>query len=195
MKKSILAGMLITVIFICIPLLAGLIFGSDEDEEEPGPERSPFLKDVYKRQGYGMIYMRNSSTGGTDFIVMSIKKIHPHLTIGKISFAMEAFVIAAGTIAVSRQVENLIYGMIISFIMSTVVDKVMYGLSAGKMALIVTTEPYEVAEKISQTTERGCTFIKAQGSYSEEEREVVMCACSNKQDVYKRQARTANRHR
>ena len=131
--------------------------------------------------GYGMIYMRNSSTGGTDFIVMSIKKIHPHLTIGKISFAMEAFVIAAGTIAVSRQVENLIYGMIISFIMSTVVDKVMYGLSAGKMALIVTTEPYEVAEKISQTTERGCTFIEAQGSYSEEEREVVMCACSNKQ--------------
>ena len=109
------------------------------------------------------------------------QKIHPHLTIGKISFAMEAFVIAAGTIAVSRQVENLIYGMIISFIMSTVVDKVMYGLSAGKMALIVTTEPYEVAEKISQTTERGCTFIKAQGSYSEEEREVVMCACSNKQ--------------
>ena len=37
MKKSILAGMLITVIFICIPLLAGLIFGRDEEEEEPGP--------------------------------------------------------------------------------------------------------------------------------------------------------------
>ena len=131
--------------------------------------------------GYGLIYMRNSSTGGTDFIIMSFKKAHPHLTIGSISFGLEALIILIGTLAVSRQVENLIYGMIISFIMSTVVDKVMYGLSAGKMTLIVTGKPYEVADRISTTTERGCTFIKAQGSYSEEEREVVMCACSNKQ--------------
>ncbi len=131
--------------------------------------------------GYGMIYMRNSSTGGTDFIIMSIKKLRPHLTIGKISFALDTFIIIAGTLAVSRQMENLIYGMIISFIMSTVVDKVMYGLSAGKMTLIVTTKPEEVAEKINEETDRGCTFINAKGSYSEEHRDVVMCACSNKQ--------------
>ena len=29
--------------------------------------------------GYGLIYMRNSSTGGTDFVIMSIKKVKPHL--------------------------------------------------------------------------------------------------------------------
>lgn len=131
--------------------------------------------------GYGMIYMRNSSTGGMDFVTMSIKAAHPHLTIGSISFALETIIIILGTVAVSRQAENLIYGMIISFIMSAVVDKVMYGLSAGKMTLIVTSKPHEVARQINETAERGCTFIKAQGSYSEKEREVVMCACSNKQ--------------
>lgn len=131
--------------------------------------------------GYGLIYMRNSSTGGTDFVIMSVKKIKPHLTIGKISFALEALIIIAGTLAVSRQIENLIYGMIISFIMSTVMDKVMYGLSAGKMTLVVTRKSEEVARRINEETDRGCTFIKAQGSYSEEEMDVVMCACSNKQ--------------
>lgn len=131
--------------------------------------------------GYGIIYMRNSSTGGTDFIIMTVRKIKPHLTVGSISFILEAFIILIGTLAVSRQVENLIYGMIISFIMSAVMDKVMCGFSAGKMTLIVTSKPDEVAQKINETTERGCTFIKAQGSYSEEAREVVMCACSNKQ--------------
>lgn len=131
--------------------------------------------------GYGLIYMRNSSTGGTDFVIMSIKKIKPHLTIGKISFALEALIIIAGTLAVSRQIENLIYGMIISFIMSTVMDKVMYGLSAGKMTFVVTRKSEEVARRINEETDRGCTFIKAQGSYSEEEMDVVMCACSNKQ--------------
>ena len=141
--------------------------------------------------GYGIIYMRNSSTGGMDFIVMSVRKAHPHLTIGGISFVLEAFVILIGTVAVSRQVENLIYGMIISFIMSAVMDKVMCGLSVGKMTLIVTSKPSEVARKINETTERGCTFIKAQGSYSEEEREVVMCACSNKQMFAVRTAATS----
>lgn len=131
--------------------------------------------------GYGLIYMRNSSTGGVDFVVMTIKKAHPHLTIGSISFVIDVFIIILGTAVVSGEIENLIYGMIISFILSAVVDKVMYGLSAGKMALIVTSNPRQVAEQISLTTERGCTFIKAQGSYSEEERDVVMCACSNKQ--------------
>lgn len=141
--------------------------------------------------GYGIIYMRNSSTGGMDFIVMSVRKAHPHLTIGGISFVLEAFVILIGTVAVSRQVENLIYGMIISFIMSAVMDKVMCGLSVGKMTLIVTSKPSEVARKINETTERGCTFIKAQGSYSEEEREVVMCACGNKQMFAVRTAATS----
>ena len=49
--------------------------------------------------GYGIIYMRNSSTGGMDFIVMSVRKAHPHLTIGGISFVLEAFVILIGTVA------------------------------------------------------------------------------------------------
>ena len=70
-------------------------------------------------------------------------------------------------------------------------DKVMCGLSVGKMTLIVTSKPSEVARKINETTERGCTFIKAQGSYSEEEREVVMCACSNKQMFAVRTAATS----
>ena len=90
---------------------------------------------------------RNSSTGGTGLHHNVYQKLRPHLTIGKISFALDTFIIIAGTLAVSRQMENLIYGMIISFIMSTVVDKVMYGLSAGKMTLIVTTKPEEVRRR------------------------------------------------
>ena len=37
--------------------------------------------------GYALIYMRNSSTGGADFISMSLKAVKPHLSLGKIMFA------------------------------------------------------------------------------------------------------------
>lgn len=131
--------------------------------------------------GFALIYMRDSSTGGADFIILSLKSLHPHLTIGKISFAMDAVIVLLGVMIVSKDVDSLIYGIIISFLLSTMVDKVMYGISAGKLTLIVTEHSREVAEKIDQVTGRGSTFLKAQGSYSGEDKDVVMCACNNKQ--------------
>lgn len=131
--------------------------------------------------GFALIYMRDSSTGGADFIILSLKSLHPHLTIGKISFAMDAVIVLLGVMIVSKDVDSLIYGIIISFLLSTMVDKVMYGISAGKLTLIVTEHSWEVAEKIDQVTGRGSTFLKAQGSYSGEDKDVVMCACNNKQ--------------
>lgn len=131
--------------------------------------------------GFALIYMRDSSTGGADFIILSLKSFHPHLTIGKISFALDAAIVLLGILIVSKDVDSLIYGIIISFLLSTMVDKVMYGISAGKLALIVTDYAPQVAAEIDRTTGRGSTFLKAQGSYSREDKNVVLCACNNKQ--------------
>ncbi len=131
--------------------------------------------------GYALIYMRNSSTGGADFIMMSIKEKKPHISLGKISFATDFLIVLIGVAVVTRDIDSLIYGAIISSLLSMVVDKVMYGVDAGKMTLIVTDFPEKVAEKIDELTGRGATFLKAEGSYSGEEKDVVMCACNNKQ--------------
>lgn len=131
--------------------------------------------------GFAMIYMRDSSTGGADFILLSLKAKNPHMTLGKLAFLMDAAIVLLGTIVVSRDVDSLIYGMIVSFLLSVVVDKVMYGIDAGKMTLIVTDYAHEVAAKIDEVTGRGSTFLKAEGSYSREHKDVVMCACNNKQ--------------
>lgn len=131
--------------------------------------------------GYGLIYSRGSSTGGTDFITLSIRSKKPYLSIGNIAFIIDAIIVAVGTLIVSKEITGMIYGMIIAFIVSTVVDKILYGLSAGKMTLIVTEKSHEVAEAIDEATHRGATFLKGQGSYTEEDKDIVMCACSTKQ--------------
>lgn len=131
--------------------------------------------------GYGLIYSRGSSTGGTDFITLSIRSRRPYLSIGNIAFILDAIIVSVGTLIVSKNVTGLIYGMIIAFIASTVVDKILYGLSAGKMTLIVTDKAQEVAEAIDAATHRGATFLKGQGSYTEEDKDIVMCACSKRQ--------------
>lgn len=131
--------------------------------------------------GFALIYMRNSSTGGMDFIIMSVKARHPHLSLGKISFAADMLIVLVGVVLVSRDMDSLIYGAVVSYLLSVVVDKVMYGVDSGKMALIITDYPKKVAEQIDELTGRGATYLKAEGSYLREEKDVVLCACNNKQ--------------
>ena len=131
--------------------------------------------------GFAFIYMRNSSTGGVDFIMLSIKAKKPHISLGKITFIIDFIVVLIGVVVVTRDIDSLIYGVIITYLLSVVVDKVMYGVDAGKLTMIITEYPREVAEKIDELVGRGATFIKAEGSYKEDEKKIVMCACNNKQ--------------
>ena len=58
--------------------------------------------------GYAMIFMRSSSTGGQDFISMSIKKVKPHMSLGMITFVLDMMTIATGSILVFRDVDGFI---------------------------------------------------------------------------------------
>ena len=59
----------------------------------------------------------------------------------------------------------------------------MYGIDEGKVAWIVTEHGTEICAKIDEVLERGSTILKGIGSYSKEEKDVVMCACNNKEMV------------
>lgn len=131
--------------------------------------------------GYAMIFMRSSSTGGQDFISMSIKKVKPHMSLGMITFVLDMMTIAAGSILVFRDVDGFIYGIIVTYLMAIVMDKIMYGIDEGKMTLIVTEKGDEMAQHIDEYSGRGSTILKGIGSYSKKEKAVVMCACNNKQ--------------
>ncbi|MCI6121736.1 YitT family protein [Bariatricus sp. SGI.161] len=131
--------------------------------------------------GYAAIFMRGSSTGGQDFITMAIKKVKPHMTLGVITFGFDICTILLGTILVFKDVDGLIYGIIVTYLMAIVMDRIMYGIDEGKMTLIVTEHGDEVAEQIDEYSGRGSTILQGMGSYSKKKKDVVMCACNNKQ--------------
>ncbi len=142
---------------------------------------------IFSGLGLTIVYLRNCSTGGTDFLVMAIRKLLPHLTIGQISLVVDAVVIIAGGF-VFRNLDAVILGLISSIVTTMVIDKIMYGLGAGKLVFVVTSHEAEVAQRIEENTGRGCTFLQGQGSYSLDEKKVVMCACNNRQVVPIRRA-------
>lgn len=136
---------------------------------------------VFSGIGYALIYARDTSTGGTDFVMMAVRKWKPHLSLGKLIMIFDFTVVILGGLLMKGDINRIIYGMIATYILSVVVDKVMYGIDAGKVTLVVTERGQEVADKIAELTDRGSTILKGVGSYTKEEKQVVMCACNNKQ--------------
>ena len=53
---------------------------------------------VFGGIGYAIIYTRNSSTGGSDFIIMAVKALRPHLSLGNIAFLSDVGIILVGGI-------------------------------------------------------------------------------------------------
>ena len=130
--------------------------------------------------GDALIYMNNSSTGGLDFITMGIKARHPHLPFGNITFAAALAVILANGL-VFHDVDSIIYGLIFNFLSSYIINRMMFGFNACMMALIVTSDGPAVCRMIGEKVDRGSTILKGYGGYSQDGRDVVLCACSSKQ--------------
>ena len=135
---------------------------------------------IFAGAGYALIYTRNSSTGGSDFIIMAIKALKPHLSVGKIAFCSDIGIILLGGI-LFKDVDGIIYGMIVNYIIAIVADKIMYGMNSGKMTLIVTEQGQKVCQVIDDCCQRGSTILHGEGGYQGDEKQVVMCACSNKE--------------
>ena len=130
--------------------------------------------------GYALIYCRNSSTGGSDFIIMAVKALRPHLSIGNIAFCSDIGIILIGGI-LFKDVDGIIYGMIVNYIFAIVTDKIMYGMNSGKMSLIVTEHGEKICQVIDDVSQRGSTILHGQGGYQGDKKQIVMCACSNKE--------------
>ena len=130
--------------------------------------------------GLGIIYMRGSSTGGSDFLILSLHKVLPHLSVGQFSLMIDFVILILGAL-VYGNIDAALYGLISTFACSQVMDRVLYGAGSGKMAIIITNHGMETAQAISDEIERGSTLIKAIGTYSGDGRDMLLCACSKNQ--------------
>lgn len=131
--------------------------------------------------GYALIFMRDSSTGGQDFITVSIRKIRPHLTLGVLTMIFDSTTILLGTLIVFHEIDGLLYGIIVTFLISTVMDHFMYGIYKGKLTFVVTEHGKAVVDAIDKISGRGATIVKGVGGYSLKEKNIVLCACNNKE--------------
>ena len=137
---------------------------------------------------YALIYIRGSSTGGLDFIIMLIKNRLKHVKTGTIAFILDLITLIAAGFAL-KDYEAVIYGIVIVFLSSSTIDRIILGMNSGAVAYIVTDHGNgkNICDLVDQICMRGSTILDARGGYKEEKKDVVMVVGSYK-DIYQVQS-------
>ena len=130
--------------------------------------------------GLVLIYLRGSSTGGSDFVVLSIRKKRPHLSVGNIALLVDGCIILLGG-AVFGDIDAVLKGILMTVVSATLVDKILYGNGTEKLTMVITESGLSVANAISAEVERGSTLIRAIGAYTGGEKDVLLCVCSKQE--------------
>ena len=117
--------------------------------------------------GTGIALQYNASTGGSDVIAAMINK-HHDVSLGKVILACDLIIITSGYV-VLKNWENIIYGYITLFVMTSVVDYVINGMRGSVQFFVVSEKWQEIGNAINNDVQRGCTLIDARGFYTGKE--------------------------
>ena len=128
--------------------------------------------------GLALIYARGFCTGGSDFVIMTIRKKFPHLSVGSITLLIDGAIILAGGFVFGR-VDAVLQGIVMTAASTVMIDKILYGTGSGKRITVITDKGQEVADAIGKQIGRGVTMMKVTGAYSGLEHTMLLVACSN----------------
>lgn len=120
----------------------------------------------------GMLLSQGGSTGGTEIIAMIVNKYRA-VRPGRVLMACDFIIIGLSSIYF-QSLENLIYGYIVMIAMSLSTDYMLTGNKQCVQIFVISRKSKDLANKISERVNRGITFIKGQGYYTDEEREIIM---------------------
>lgn len=123
--------------------------------------------------GYGIVFLRNGSTGGTDIITMLIRKKYSNFEIGKLGFALNCLIIIVGAIIFG--LPKALYTLVSIFIQGVVLDKVLRGLNSKNLLLILTNKEEAVIDYIMSDLNRGVTSLISEGEYTHSKRKMLYC--------------------
>ena len=130
---------------------------------------------VLSGAGLALVFLRGSTTGGSDLASRLIRKKMPHISMGRMIMAIDVCVIISATIAY-RNFEIALYSIISIFTSSKVIDNILYGADNGKLYMIISDKDKEICETVTAELKRGITLIKSKGYYTGKDRELLMCA-------------------
>ena len=163
-KFTIFTFITVSMSSLFIPLVPVVTLTND-------PIMNALFGGVVMGTGIGFALRSNISSGGTDIVSLTIRK-RTGKNVGSISFFVNGTIMLIAGLTFGWK--YALYSMITIFVSSRVTDAV-FTKQKRMQAMIVTSHPDAIVEKIHKKLNRGATIIhNAEGTYNHQEKAVLL---------------------
>ena len=149
------------------------------------PPMDPILATLYGGAGMGvglgLVFSQGATTGGTDIIGKLLKLKLPWLPIGKLVMLPDMVVVILAAV-VFGTVNAALYGLIQMYLLSKVMDMILYGWDTSRVAYIITDRWEETVQGLLDMN-RGVTLLQGKGAYTGAEKQVLLVAFRQREIV------------
>ncbi len=127
--------------------------------------------------GAGILFKFKGTTGGTELLALLIHKKISHISLGNLILIIDGIVILIAGVAF-KNFEIMLYSAINIYVATKVIDFIQEGSGYTKAFYIFTSYPEDIKNAIYQNLDRGVTFIKAKGGFTNEDKDILFCVVS-----------------
>ena len=149
----------------------------------PSATDNPVLASIYGGVmlgiGLGIVFRGRASTGGSDIVGMILHR-YTGMSIGYGIMVTDFVVISASGLAL-RSLEAPLYGYLVLFLSSKLIDIVLEGWNYSKLVIIISARTGEIADFILKGLERGGTALRSRSLFLNREGEVILTVVHRKQ--------------
>ena len=114
--------------------------------------------------GVSIALQYNASSGGSDVIAAMIHK-YRDISLGRVILVCDLCIITSSYLVLENW-EKVIYGYLVLFVMTYMVDYLISGMRGSVQFFVISEHWGEIGTAINNDVDRGCTLIEARGFYT-----------------------------
>lgn len=136
---------------------------------------------VFGGLGLGLIFSTGASTGGTDLLAAITNKHIKQYSVAQQIMVFDGIIVCGG--AIMYGINVTLYAIVAVFITSKMMDAILEGVKFAKMVFIISEKYEEIAGEVLSKMRRGITAVPATGMYSNDEKNMLVCAVGKKGNI------------
>ncbi len=169
-----LLGMALSSAFVDLFALTGLVLTNE-------PMLASIIGGVIKGLSLGMIYYYGAGTGGVDIVAKLVRQRFSQLNFGTVVLILDVAIIMIYALVIGNY-DSAMYSIITMYVVSKVVDLVLYGLNNSCTCHIISEKSEAITRELtSGHMHRGVTILQGEGAYSHKKKHVILCVIKRSQ--------------
>lgn len=137
---------------------------------------------VFLGSSIGLVLSTGGSTGGSDVVAAMVHK-YRDVSLGHIILFCDLAIITSSYVVLNDW-EKVLYGYVLLFVISFVVDHLVNSLRQSVQFFIISDKYQEIGEAINEIADRGCSILNGSGFFTKKDIKVIFCIAKKSESSF-----------